>query len=336
MEIVGKKRFMHHYNFPPYSSGETGMMRGPKRRELGHGALAEKALMPVLPDVEKFPYTIRIVSECVSSNGSTSQASVCAACIALMDAGVPITSPVAGISIGLAKDEETGKYKVLTDIQGPEDHYGDMDFKVAGSKNGITAIQMDIKIDGIDRKIMEEALSRAKDARFKIIDIIKEQIPEPRKELSQYAPKIFSMMINPSKIGEVVGPKGSMINKIIEECGGVAIDIEDSGLVCVTGQKQEDVDKAVNWIKSIVKEIMPGEVFQGTVRKIMDFGAFVDILPGQSGLVHISKLVPYQIKSVRDVVNEGDIIPVKVTGIDDQGRINLSAVEAGFKPKVKK
>ena len=336
MEIVGKKRFMHHYNFPPYSSGETGMMRGPKRREIGHGALAEKALTPVLPDAEKFPYTIRIVSECVSSNGSTSQASVCAACVALMDAGVPITSPVAGISIGLAKDEETGKYKVLTDIQGPEDHYGDMDFKVAGSKNGITAIQMDIKIDGIDRKIMEEALSRAKDARFKIIDIIKEQIPEPRKSLSQYAPKIFSMMINPSKIGEVVGPKGSVINKIIEECGGVAIDIEDSGLVCVTGQKQEDVDKAVNWIKSIVKEIMPGEIFQGTVRKIMDFGAFVDILPGQSGLVHISKFVPYQIKSVRDVVNEGDIIPVKVTGIDDQGRINLSAVEAGFKPKVKK
>jgi len=211
-----------------------------------------------------------------------------------------------------------------------------MDFKVAGTKNGITAIQMDIKIDGIDRKIMEEALSRAKDARFKIIDIIKEQIPEPRKELSQYAPKIFSMMINPSKIGEVVGPKGSVINKIIEECGGVAIDIEDSGLVCVTGQKQEDVDKAVNWIKSIVKEIEIGEIFQGTVRKIMDFGAFVDILPGQSGLVHISKFVPYQIKSVKDVVKEGDIIPVKVTGIDEQGRINLSAIEAGFNPKIKK
>jgi len=335
MEVVGKKRFMHHYNFPPYSSGETGMMRGPKRREIGHGALAEKALTPVLPDVEKFPYTIRIVSECVSSNGSTSQASVCAACIALMDAGVPITSPVAGISIGLAKDEETGKYKVLTDIQGPEDHYGDMDFKVAGTTNGITAIQMDIKIDGIDRKIMEEALNRAKDARFKILDIIKEQIPEPRKQLSQYAPKIFSMMINPSKIGEVVGPKGSVINKIIEECGGVAIDIEDSGLVCVTGQKQEDVDKAVNWIKGIVKEIEVGEVFQGTVRKIMDFGAFVDIIPGQSGLVHISKFVPYQIKSVKDVVKEGDIIPVKVTEIDNMGRINLSAIEAGFKPKVK-
>jgi polyribonucleotide nucleotidyltransferase len=332
MEFVGKKRFLHHYNFPPFSSGETAPMRGPKRREIGHGALAEKALLPVLPDVEKFPYTIRIVSEVVSSNGSTSQASVCAACIALMDAGVPIKEPVAGISVGLAKDEKTGKYKVLTDIQGPEDHYGDMDFKVAGTKNGITAIQMDIKIDGIDKKIMEESLARAKDARFKILDIIKEQIPEPRKTLSQYAPKIFSMMINPSKIGEVVGPKGSVINKIIEECGGIAIDIEDSGLVCVTGQNQADVDKAVAWIKSIVKEVEVGEVFQGTVRKIMDFGAFVDILPGQSGLVHISKFVKERLEKVSDVVKEGDIIPVKVMGIDEQGRINLSAIDAGFKP----
>jgi len=335
MEIVGKKRFMHHYNFPPYSSGETGMMRGPKRRELGHGALAEKALLPVLPEVEKFPYTIRIVSECLSSNGSTSQASICAACIALMDAGVPIKNPVAGISIGLAKNEETGEYKVLTDIQGPEDHYGDMDFKVAGTKDGITAIQMDIKIDGIDAKIMEEALARAKDARLKILDIIKEQIAEPRKELSPYAPKIVSFSINPEKIGEVVGPKGSMINKIIDECGGVAIDIEDSGLVSVTGQNQADVDKAASWIKSIVKEIAVGETFVGTVRKIMEFGAFVDLLPGQSGLVHISKFVPYQIKSVKDVVKEGEKIPVKVVEIDSQGRINLSAAEAGFKPKAK-
>ncbi len=335
MEVVGKKRFMHHYNFPPFSSGETAPMRGPKRREIGHGALAEKALMPVLPDVEKFPYTIRIVSEVVSSNGSTSMASTCAACAALMDAGVPIKEPVAGISVGLAKDEETGKYKVLTDIQGPEDHYGDMDFKVAGTKNGITAIQMDVKIDGIDKKIMEEALDRAKDARFKILDIIKKEIPEPRKELSPYAPKIFSMMINPSKIGEVVGPKGSVINKIIEECGGVAIDIEDSGLVCVTGQNQEDVDKAVNWIKGIVEEVEIGKIYQGTVRKIMDFGAFVDILPGQSGMVHISKFVKERIDKVTDVVKEGDKIPVKVIGIDDQGRINLSAIDAGFKPAPK-
>ena len=335
MEIVGKKRFLHHYNFPPFSSGETAPMRGPKRREIGHGNLAEKALLPIIPEPENFPYTIRIVSEVVSSNGSTSQASICAACIALMDAGVPIKEPVAGISIGLAKDEETGKYKVLTDIQGPEDHYGDMDFKVAGTKNGITAIQMDIKIDGIDKKIMEEALLKAKDARFKILDIIKKEIQEPRKSLSPFAPKIISFTINPAKIGEVVGPKGSVINKIIDECGGVAIDIEDTGLVSVTGQDQENVDKAVNWIKSIVKEVAVGEVFTGTVRKIMEFGAFVDILPGQSGLVHISKFIKERLDRVSDVVKEGDKIPVKVIGIDDQGRINLSAIDAGFKPKPK-
>ena len=334
MEVVGKKRFMHHYNFPPFSSGETAPMRGPKRREIGHGALVEKALLPMLPPVEQFPYTIRIVSEVVSSNGSTSQASVCAACIALMDAGVPIKEAVAGISVGLAKDEESGKYKVLTDIQGPEDHYGHMDFKVAGTKNGITAIQMDIKIDGIDKKIIEEALDRAKDARLKILDIIKKQIPESRKELSPYAPKIISFIINPSKIGEVVGPRGSVINKIIEECGGIAIDIEDSGLVAVTGQNQADVDKAVNWIKGLVEEVEVGKIYNGTVRKIMDFGAFVDILGGQSGLVHISKFVPQKIESVRDVIKEGETIPVKVVGIDELGRINLSAIDAGFKPAI--
>ena len=334
MEFVGKKRFLHHYNFPPFSSGETAPMRGPKRREIGHGALVEKALSPMLPEVEKFPYTIRIVSEVVSSNGSTSQASVCAACIALMDAGVPIKEPVAGISIGLAKDEDSGKYKVLTDIQGPEDHYGHMDFKVAGTKNGITAIQMDIKIDGIDKKIMEEALDRAKDARFKRLDIIKKEISEPRKSLSPFAPKIFTMTINPSKIGEVVGPKGSVINKIIEECG-VTIDIEDTGIVFITGTGEAGVEKAVNWIKGIVKEIAIGETFMGTVRKIMDFGAFVDILPGQSGLVHISRFVPYQIRKVEDIVKEGDKIPVKVISVDELGRINLSAIEAGFKPKSK-
>jgi len=335
MEVVGKKRFLHHYNFPPFSSGETAPMRGPKRREIGHGALVEKALLPVIPDPEKFPYTIRIVSEVVSSNGSTSQASVCASTIALMDAGVPIKEPVAGISVGLAKDEESGKYKVLTDIQGPEDHYGDMDFKVAGTRNGITAIQLDVKIDGIDKKIVEEALTRAKDARLKILDIIKEQIPESRKELSPYAPKIFSMKINPAKIGEVVGPKGSVINKIIEECGGVAIDIEDSGLVCVTGQNQADVDKAVNWIKGIVREVQVGEIFQGKVVKIMDFGAFVEILPGTDGLVHVSKFVKEHIKNVSDVIKEGETIPVKVISVDDLGRINLSAMDAGFKPKPK-
>ncbi len=335
MEMVGKRRFMHHYNFPPFSTGETGFMRGPKRREIGHGHLAEKALLPLLPDVLTFPYTIRIVSEALSSNGSTSMASVCAATIALMDAGVPIKAPVAGISIGLAKDEESGKYKVLTDIQGPEDHFGHMDFKVAGTATGITAIQLDVKIDGINKDIMVEALTKAKDARLKILGIIKEVIAKPREQLSQYAPKILSFMINPAKIGEVVGPKGSVINKLIEEFG-VTIDIEDSGLVFITGQDQAMVDACAARIKGITKEVEVGETFQGTVRKIMDFGAFVDLMPGQSGLVHISKFVPYQIKNVQEVVKEGEIIPVKVVGIDDLGRINLSAIEAGFIPKNKK
>jgi len=334
MEIVGKKRFLHHYNFPPFSSGETAPMRGPKRREIGHGALVEKALLPVIPMPEKFPYTIRIVSEVVSSNGSTSQASVCAASVALMDAGVPIKEPVAGISIGLAKNEKTGKYKVLTDIQGPEDHYGDMDFKVAGTKNGITAIQMDVKIDGIDKKIIEEALSRAKDARLKILDIIKKEIPEPRKNLSPYAPKIVTLKIDPAKIGEVIGPKGSVINKIIAECG-VTIDVEDTGLIAITGTDEVGVEKAVNWIKGITREVVAGETFQGKVVKIMDFGAFVEILPGTDGLVHISKFVSSRINSVSEVVKEGDIIPVKVMSVDELGRINLSAIDAGFKPKPK-
>lgn len=334
MEIVSKKRFMHHYNFPPFSTGETAPMRGPKRREIGHGALVEKALLPVIPPVEEFPYTIRIVSEVVSSNGSTSMASTCASCIALMDAGVPIKEPVAGISVGLAKDEESGKYKLLTDIQGPEDHFGHMDFKVAGTKNGITAIQMDIKIDGITKAQMAEALERAKGARMKILDIIKEQIPEPRKQLSPYAPKINSFMINPSKIGEVVGPKGSVINKLIEEFG-VTIDIEDSGLVSITGQDQAMVDGCAAKIKGIVKEIEIGEQFVGIVRKIMEFGAFVDLPTGQSGLVHISKFVPQKIAKVSDVVKEGDQIPVKVVEVDRMGRINLSAIDAGFKPKPK-
>lgn len=332
MEIVGKKRFLHHYNFPPFSTGETAPMRGPKRREIGHGSLVEKALLPLIPDAQNFPYTIRIVSEVLSSNGSTSMASVCASSLALMDAGVPIKEAVAGISIGLAKDEKTQAYKLLTDIQGPEDHFLDMDFKVAGTKNGITAIQMDVKINGINEAIIQEALERARDARFKILDIIKKELPESRKNLSLFAPKIASLQINPAKIGEVVGPKGSMINKIIEEYG-VQIDIEDSGLVFITGQDSDAVAATINRIKGITKEVTVGETFQGTVRKITDFGAFVDILPGQSGLVHVSQLAPHPIKRVEDVVKTGETIPVKVISIDDLGRINLSAVQAGFKPK---
>jgi polyribonucleotide nucleotidyltransferase len=251
-----------------------------------------------------------------------------------MDAGVPIKEPVAGISVGLAKDEKTKKYKVLTDIQGPEDHYGDMDFKVAGTQNGITAIQMDIKIDGIDNKIMEEAMDRAKDARLKILGIIKKEIPEPRKSLSPFAPKIATLKINPAKIGEVIGPKGSVINKIIEECG-VTVDVEDTGFVFIMGTDEAGVEKAVNWVKGIVREVQAGEVFQGKVVKIMDFGAFVEILPGTDGLVHISKFVASHIKSVSEVVKEGDVIPVKVMSVDELGRINLSAIDAGFKPKPK-
>ncbi|MBU2539733.1 polyribonucleotide nucleotidyltransferase [Patescibacteria group bacterium] len=335
MEFIGKKRFMHHYNFPAYSSGEVGFSRGPKRREIGHGCLAEKALLPLIPDSEQFPYTIRIVSEVVSSNGSTSMASVCASTLALLDAGVPIKEPVAGISIGLAEDEKTGKQELLLDIQGPEDHLGGMDFKVAGTKNGITAIQMDTKTAGIDKELMKDALALAKKARLEILDIIKKAIPEPRKNLSVWAPKIKVIHIDPAKIGEVIGPRGSVINKMIEQYN-VGIDIEDSGLVYITGKDDDAVEATVQQIKGMTREVQVGEVFQGEVKRILDFGAFVEVLPGTDGLVHISKLVPYHIKSATDVVNIGDIIPVKVTSIDELGRINLSAIEAGFQPKNKK
>jgi len=335
MEFIGKKRFMHHYNFPPYSSGEISQSRGPKRREIGHGQLAEKALIPLIPDIEKFPYTIRVVSEVLSSNGSTSMASVCAASIALMDAGVPIKEPAAGISIGLAEDDDPKKQKLMLDIQGPEDHLGGMDFKVAGTRNGITAIQMDIKTDGITKEMMEEALSMAKNARLEILDIIKKTIPEPRKNLSIWAPKIKTIQINPAKIGDVVGPRGSVINKMIEKYQ-VSIDIEDSGLVMVTGKDDKAVDETIKQISGMTREVQIGEIFQGEVKRILDFGAFVEVLPGTDGLVHISNFVPYHIRSVDEVVKMGDIIPVKVVSIDDLGRINLSAIEAGFKPKTKK
>jgi len=324
MEIVGKKRFMHHYNFPPYSTGEVKPMRGPGRREIGHGVLVEKALLPLIPSIENFPYTIRIVSEILSSNGSTSMASVSSSSLALMDAGVPIKNPVAGIALGLMTEKDN--YKILTDIQGPEDHHGDMDFKIAGTKNGITVIQMDIKIDGISEKILKESLERGKKARIQILEKINEVLEKPRSELSPFAPRILTLQINPEKIREVIGPGGRVINEIIEECG-VSIDVEEDGKIFVTAEKEEAAKKAIVWIKNITREVKVGETFQGKVKRILDFGAFVEILPGQEGLVHISQLAPQRVKKVEDVVRIGDIIPVKVISIDEQGRINLSLKE---------
>lgn len=326
METTDKKRFMHHYNFPPYSTGEVKPMRGPGRREIGHGMLAEKAILPLLPKYEDFPYTIRVVSEMLSSNGSTSQASICSTSLALMDAGVPIKRPAAGIAIGLMQDQKSREYKVLTDIQGPEDHHGDMDFKVAGTRNGVTAIQMDIKIGGISKEIIKEALERAKKARYQILDKIEAVLPNARPNLSPYAPRIEKMQIDPDKIREVIGPGGKMINEIIAQTG-TAIDIEDSGLVFVTGSKEEGVKKAMDWIKAITKEVEVGEEYEGKVKRILDFGAFVEILPGQEGMIHISKLAPTHVKRVEDVVNLGDSVTVKVIAIDDQGRINLGLIK---------
>ncbi len=326
MEVSGKKRFMHHYNFPPYSVGEVKPMRGPGRRDIGHGMLAEKALMSLIPNFETFPYTIRIVTEVVSSNGSTSMASISSSSLALMDAGVPIKSPVAGIAMGLMTDKD-GNYKILTDIQGPEDHHGDMDFKVAGTKKGITAIQMDVKVDGISEKIFEEALKQAKKIRLQILEEIGKTLDKPRAQLSPYAPKILTIKINPEKIREVVGPGGKIINEIIEKCG-VGIDIDQSGLIFVTAEKEDAAKKAISWIENITREVKVGEVFEGKVKRILNFGAFVEILPGQEGMVHISKLAPYHVEKVEDIVKIGDVVPVKVVSVDEQGRINLSIKDA--------
>jgi polyribonucleotide nucleotidyltransferase len=326
METMGKKRFMHHYNFPPYSVGEVRPIRGPGRRDIGHGMLAEKALLPLVPSFENFPYTIRIVTEILSSNGSTSMASTSSSSLALMDAGVPIKRPCAGIALGLMQDSK-GNYKILTDIQGPEDNHGDMDFKVAGTQKGITAIQMDVKIDGIGENVLKEVLTAGKKARLQILEEILKIIPEPRKELSPFAPRIIILQINPAKIREVIGPGGKVINEIIEECG-VSIDIEDSGRIFVTAEKEETAQKAVDWIKNITREVKVGEIFNGKVKRILDFGAFVEILPGQEGLVHISQLASFRVGKVEDIVKVGDIIPVKVISIDEQGRINLSLKEA--------
>lgn len=322
MEEEGTKRFMHHYSFPAFSVGEVAPMRGPGRREIGHGALAEKAIEPLIPDKESFPYTIRLVSETLSSNGSSSMASVCGSSLALMDAGVPIPRAAAGIAMGLIMKDEK-EYTILTDIQGPEDHHGDMDFKIAGTQNGITAIQLDVKIEGITVEIIEKTLARAKDARLRIMEIMRNAIPESRKDLSVYAPRITSFRINVDKIRDVIGPGGKVINEIIADTG-VTIDIEDDGLVMITSKNAEAAVRAATWIKNIVREVAPGEIFQGKVTRIMNFGAFVEILPGQEGLVHISELAPTRVNRVEDVVKIGDIIAVKVKEIDSQGRINLT------------
>ena len=326
MEIVGKKRFMHHYNFPPYSVGEVKPMRGPGRRDIGHGMLVEKAILSLIPSFEKFPYTIRVVSEILSSNGSTSMASCSSSSLALMDAGVPIKRPVAGIALGLMADEK-GNYKILTDIQGPEDRHGDMDLKIAGTEKGVTAIQMDVKIKGITEKILTETLEQGKKARRQILSEMAKALEKPRPELSPFAPRILTLQINPEKIREVIGPGGKVINEIIEECG-VAIDITPLGKVFVTAEKEEAAKKAIAWIKNITREVKVGEVFQGKVKRILDFGAFVEIFPGQEGLIHISQLAPFRVEKVEDIVKVGDIVPVKVISIDEQGRINLSSKEA--------
>ena len=321
--VEDSKRYMHHYNFPGYSTGEAKPIRSPGRREIGHGALAERALEPMIPSVEEFPYCLRLVSEVMSSNGSTSQASVCGSTLALMDAGVPIKRPVAGVAMGLIKDvENTGKVAVLTDIQGLEDFLGDMDFKVAGTAQGITAIQMDIKIKGIDEAILRQALAQAHDGRMHILDKMLDALPAPRPHLSRYAPKIIHFFINPEKIGEVVGPRGKMINKIIEETG-VKIDIEDDGSVFIATTDDAAAQKARSIIEGIVRELKVGDVFTGKVARIMSFGAFVEYAPGKDGMIHISKLANGRVDKVEDVVKIGDELECKVAEIDAQGRINL-------------
>ena len=319
------KRYMHHYNFPSYSVGEARPSRGPGRREIGHGALAEKALVPVIPSEDEFPYAIRVVSEVLSSNGSTSQASICGSTLALMDAGVPIKRPVAGISTGLVTDEnDPNHYIMLTDIQGLEDFFGDMDFKVGGTERGITAIQVDIKIDGLTYKIIEEAFERTRNARKYILEeIMLKQIAEPRSEISKYAPSIMRTVINVDKIKDVIGPGGKMINKIIAETG-VKIDIEEDGRVFIYSNNTENGKKALKMVEDIGKDLEVGEIYEGTVSKIMSFGAFVELGGAKEGLVHISKIANKRIEKVEDVLKVGDQVKVKVYEIDDQGRINLT------------
>ncbi len=329
LDLEETKRYMHHYNFPGYSVGEAKTSRGPGRREIGHGALAEKALEPVIPSQEEFPYTMRLVSEVLMSNGSTSQGSVCASTLALMDAGVPIKKPVAGISAGLVTDDENpDKFVTFVDIQGIEDFFGDMDFKVAGTKEGITAIQVDIKVDGLSYDIVNQAFEITKKGRLQIIDdVILKAIDKPRKEMSQYAPKIITTSINPDKIRDVIGPGGKMINKIISDTG-VKIDIEDDGKVFIASPNSQSAQKALMMIEGIAKDVEPGQIFMGKVMRVTNFGAFVEFLPGKEGLVHISKLDKKRVEKVEDVVSIGDEILVKVLDVDKQGRINLSRKDA--------
>jgi polyribonucleotide nucleotidyltransferase len=324
MEEDTTKRYMHHYNAPGYSSGEVKPMRTPGRREIGHGALAERALLPVIPAVEDFPYTLRLVSEVISQNGSSSMASVCGSTLSLMDAGVPIRKPVSGIAMGLVIDHaKAGKYVILSDIQGAEDFAGDMDFKVAGTTDGITALQMDIKVKGITPKIMRDALEQAKEGRAYILAKMLEVLPEPREEMSPYAPRIYKLMINPDKIKSVIGKGGEMINKIIAETG-VEIDIEDSGLVMIASTNAESANAAIDIIKGITEDPEVGKVYNGTVVKLMEFGAFVNIMPGKDGLVHVSQMADQRVEKVSDVVELGQTVKVKLLEIDSQGRLNLS------------
>jgi len=327
LEPQTTKRFMHHYNFPPYSTGETGRLGSPRRREIGHGALAERALLPVIPDEENFPYAIRIISEVLESNGSSSMASVCGSTLALMDGGVPIKAPVAGVAMGLVKEGED--YVILTDIQGLEDHMGDMDFKVAGTRDGITALQMDMKISGVSAQLLEEALEQARQGRLQILAIMQETIASPRPEISDYAPRVEILQIPTDKIGLLIGPGGKTINALQEEYG-VSISVENDGTVFVAGVDGVSVKNALSAINSMTKDVEPGDIYTGKVVKTTNFGAFVELMPGRDGLIHISRLAPgrQRIERVEDVVNEGDRVKVRVLEIDKQNRISLEKLEA--------
>ena len=321
------KRYMHQYNFPGYCTGEAKTSRGPGRREIGHGALAERALLPVIPSEEEFPYAIRVVSEVLSSNGSSSMASTCGSCLALMDAGVPIKKPVSGIAMGLIEginEDGTSRYAILSDIQGMEDFLGDMDFKVTGTPDGVTALQMDIKVHGLSRDILEQALNQAKEGRAHILENMLEELPEPRKELSPYAPRVIFMRVDPDKVRLVIGPGGKTVNRIVEETG-VKIDISDDdvGKICIYSEDMAGAEAAKREIELITKDVEVGEVYTGTVKRIMNFGAFIEILPGKEGLLHISKMANHRVEKVEDVMNIGDKVEVKVTEIDNQNRINL-------------